>query len=90
MGQGSSAWAAVRPEILGSVAVGDEGGAYSKAVSFTSEAAAREGEPKEPPPKLKVQLDELAALSVGEPGSSTSGSLGYTPHAEVDSSGLGS
>jgi hypothetical protein len=37
------------------------------AVSFTSEAATREGESKEPPPELQVQLDELAALSVGEP-----------------------
>jgi hypothetical protein len=37
------------------------------AVSFTSEAAAREGEPKEPPPKLKVQLEEMAALGVGDP-----------------------
>jgi hypothetical protein len=36
------------------------------AVSFPSEAAAREGEPKEPP-ELKVQPDEMAALSVGEP-----------------------
>ena len=37
------------------------------AVSFTSEAAAREGEPKEPPPELQVQLEEMAALSVGKP-----------------------
>jgi hypothetical protein len=65
MGQGSSAWAAFRPEIL--VAVGHEGGASTMAVSFTSEAAAREGEPKEPPPKLTGQLEEMAALSVGEP-----------------------
>jgi hypothetical protein len=36
------------------------------AVSFTSEAASREGEPKEPPPELKVQMEEMAALSVGE------------------------
>jgi hypothetical protein len=36
-------------------------------VSFTSEAASREGEPKEPPPELKVQLEEMAALGVGEP-----------------------
>jgi hypothetical protein len=57
----------LRPEILDSVAVGHEGGASTMAVSFTSEAAAREGEPKEPPPELQVQLDELAALSVGEP-----------------------
>jgi hypothetical protein len=37
------------------------------AVSFTWEPAAREGEPKEPPPELKVQLEEMAALGVGEP-----------------------
>ena len=37
------------------------------AVSFTSEAAARQREPKEPPPELQAQLEELAALSVGEP-----------------------
>jgi len=37
------------------------------AVSFTSEAAARQGEPKEPPPELQVQLEGMAALSVGEP-----------------------
>ena len=37
------------------------------AVSFTSEAAAPGGEPKEPPPELKVQLEQLTAPSVGEP-----------------------
>jgi hypothetical protein len=63
----SAAWAAYRPEILGSVAVGHEGGAYTMAVYFTSEAAAREGERKQPPPELQAQMDELAALSVGEP-----------------------
>jgi hypothetical protein len=67
MGQGSSEWAAFRPEILATVAVGHEGGAYSMAVYFTSEAEAREGERKEPPPELRAQMDELAALSVGEP-----------------------
>jgi hypothetical protein len=67
MGQDSSAWAAFRPEIIGSVAVGHEGGAYTMAMYFTSEAAAREGERKEPPPELKAQMEEMAALSVGEP-----------------------
>jgi hypothetical protein len=67
MGQDSSAWAAFRPEILGSVGVGHEGGAYTMAIYFTSEAAAREGERKEPPPELKAQMDEMAALGVGEP-----------------------
>jgi hypothetical protein len=67
MEQDSSAWAAFRPEILGSLAVGHEGGAYTMAVYFTSEAAAREGERKQPPPELQAQMDEMAALSVGEP-----------------------
>jgi hypothetical protein len=67
MGQDSSAWAAFRPEILGSLAVGHEGGAYTMAVYFTSEAEAREGERKQPPPELRAQMDEMAALSVGEP-----------------------
>jgi hypothetical protein len=67
MGQDSSAWAAFRPEILGSVGVGHEGGAYTMAIYFTSEEVAREGERKEPPPELKAQMDEMAALSIGEP-----------------------
>ncbi len=67
MGQDSSAWAAFRPDIIGSVAVGHEGGAYTMALYFTSEEEAREGERKEPPPELKAQMDEMAALSVGEP-----------------------
>jgi hypothetical protein len=67
MGQDSPVWAAFRPEILATVAVGHEGGAYTMAVYFTSEEEAREGERKEPPPELQAQMDELAALSVGEP-----------------------
>jgi hypothetical protein len=67
MGQDSSAWVAFRPEILGTVAVGHEGGGYTMAVYFTSEAEAREGERKEPPPELQAEMEEMAALSVGEP-----------------------
>ena len=67
MAEDSSAWADFRPEILGSLAVGHEGGAYTMAVYFTSEAEAREGERKPPPPELQAQMDEMAALSVGEP-----------------------
>jgi hypothetical protein len=59
--------AAFRPEILGNVAVGHEGGGYTVAVYFTSEAAAREGERKEPPPEAKAQMEEMNALNVGEP-----------------------
>jgi hypothetical protein len=67
MAQDSPEWAAFRPEILGSVAVGHEGGAYTMAIYFTSEEEAREGERKEPPPELKAQMDEMVALGVGEP-----------------------
>ncbi len=67
MAEGSSAWADFRPDILGSLAVGHEGGAYTMAIYFTSEAEAREGERKEPPPELKAQMDEMGALMVGEP-----------------------
>jgi len=67
MGQDSSEWAAFRPDIIGSVGVGHDGGAYTMALYVTSEEAAREGERKEPPPELKAQMEEMGQLSVGEP-----------------------
>jgi hypothetical protein len=67
MGQDSAAWAAFRPEVLGSLGVGHEGGEYTVAVYFSSEEAAREGERKEPPPELKAQMEEMNALTIGEP-----------------------
>jgi hypothetical protein len=67
MSQDSAEWAAFRPDIIGSVGAQHEGGAYTMAMYFTSEAEAREGERKEPPPALKEQMAELDALSVGVP-----------------------
>jgi hypothetical protein len=67
MGEDSSEWAAFRPDIVGSVAAEHEGGAYTMALYFTSEAAAREGEHREPPPELKAQMEEMDALTVGVP-----------------------
>ena len=67
MGEDSSEWAAFRPDILGSVAVLHEGGAYTMAIYFTSEEEAREGERKEPPPELKAQMEEMDAMSEGVP-----------------------
>lgn len=67
MNQDSDKWAEYRPDVIASVAVQHEGGAYTMAIYFTSEAAAREGEKKEPPPEIKAQMDELNALSAGEP-----------------------
>ena len=67
MAQDQDEWAAFRPDVIGSVAVGHEGGAYTMAFYFTSEQAAREGERKEPPPQLKAQMEEMNRLSIGEP-----------------------
>jgi hypothetical protein len=67
MAQDSDEWAAFRPDIIGSVAVQHENGQYTMALYFTSEEEAREGERKEPPPKLKAQMDEMNEISVGEP-----------------------
>jgi hypothetical protein len=67
MAQNPDDWATFRPDVIGSVAVGHEGGAYTLAFYFTSERAAREGEGKEPPPQLKAQMEELNQLNVGEP-----------------------
>lgn len=67
MAQDSDKWAEFRPDVIGSVAVGHEGGAYTMSMYFTSEAAAREGERKEMPPELAAQMEEMNKLSIGEP-----------------------
>jgi len=67
MAQDPDEWAAFRPDIIGSVAVGHQGGAYTVAMYFTSEQAAREGERKEPPPELKALMEEMNQLMAGEP-----------------------
>jgi hypothetical protein len=67
MSQDSAEWAAFRPDIIGSIAAAHDAGAYTMAIYFTSEAEAREGERKEPPPELKAQMDEMDALSTGVP-----------------------
>jgi hypothetical protein len=60
-------WAAFRPDILGTISVGHDGDAWTMAIYFTSEEAAREGERKEPPPELQEMMKEMDALSIGEP-----------------------
>ncbi len=67
MTQDSDEWAKFRPDLLGSVAAQYDDGSYTMAMYFTSEADARKGEQKEPPPKLKAQMDELNSLTVGAP-----------------------
>jgi hypothetical protein len=60
-------WQAFRPDILGTVSAGHEGGEWTMAIYFTSEEAAREGEAKEPPPEMEAMMKEMESLSVGEP-----------------------
>lgn len=67
MAQDADKWAEFRPDALGSIAIGHDQGAYTMVMYFTSEAEAREGERKEPPPELKAQMDEMNKLSIGEP-----------------------
>jgi hypothetical protein len=57
---------AYRPDVLGSVVIGHADGAYTQVVYFTSEAAARAGEGKEPPTELQNAMEEMGKLSVGE------------------------
>jgi len=67
MQEDSGKWAEFRPDVVGSVAIGHEGGAFTMAMYFTSEEAAREGERKEPPPELKAQMEEMDKLTAEPP-----------------------
>ena len=67
MSESPDDWSAFRPDILGSLSLGHDEGAYTVILYFTSEAEAREGERKEPPPEMKEAMDEMGKLEVGEP-----------------------
>jgi hypothetical protein len=67
MNQNADEWAAFRPEVLGSLGISHPDNTWTMALYFTSEAEAREGERKEPPPELQAQMEEMNKLSVGEP-----------------------
>jgi hypothetical protein len=58
--------AAFRPDVLGSVSIGHDGGEWTQVIYFTSEAEAREGERKEAPPEFQAAMEEMGKLSVGE------------------------
>ena len=60
-------WATFRPDILGTVSIAHDRDAWTMAIYFTSEAAAREGEQKEPPPEMQRMMKEMDALAIGEP-----------------------
>jgi hypothetical protein len=56
----------LRPDVLGSVLVGGEGGEWTMVIYFTSEAEAREGEKKEMPPEIAATMQEIQSLAIGE------------------------
>ena len=47
--------------------MGQDSDAYTMAIYFTSEQAAREGEQKEPPPEMQQMMKEMESLTIGEP-----------------------
>jgi len=57
--------AQARPDVLGSLMVGRDDGRWTRVIYFTSEAAAREGERRQPPPEFQALMDELTGISVG-------------------------
>ena len=67
MADDSADWTEFRPDILGSVSVEHDGDAWTMAMYFTSEEAAREGEQKEPPPDIQQLMQEMDSLTIGEP-----------------------
>ncbi len=56
-----------RPDILGTLSLSHEGGEWTMAIYFTSEADAREGEKKEPSPESAKIMEQMGELMVGEP-----------------------
>jgi hypothetical protein len=67
MAQDPDTWAAFRPDVIGSVEVAYDGGAYTMALYFSSEAEAREREGKEMPLELRATMDEMNKITVEEP-----------------------
>jgi hypothetical protein len=60
-------WETFRPDILGTMSIQHDEGAWTMAIYFTSEDAAREGEQKEPPAEVQEMMAELNELMIGEP-----------------------
>jgi len=67
MAEDPTDWQQFRPDVLGSVSIGHDGGDWTMALYFTSEEAAREGERKEPPPEMQEMMKEMESLTVGQP-----------------------
>ncbi len=67
MADDTTVWESFRPVILGTLTVSHDEDAWTMAIYFTSEEAARAGERQEPPAEMVAMMEELDSLSVGEP-----------------------
>jgi hypothetical protein len=56
----------MRPDILGSVMIGQDQGRWTQFIYFTSEAEAREAEKREMPAEMQATMEELGKISLGE------------------------
>ena len=59
--------AELRPDMIGSLAIGHEDGGWTQVLYFTSEAEAREGERKEMPFEVQSVMQEMDKLSLEGP-----------------------
>ncbi|HET6394968.1 MAG TPA: hypothetical protein VFG13_19230 [Blastococcus sp.] len=66
MSQDPEQWAAFRPDVLGTLEIRHDDGAYTVVLWFTSEAEAREGERKEVPLELRASMEEMGKLAIGD------------------------
>jgi len=57
----------LRPDILGSLSIGHDDGAWTQVIYFSSEEAAREGERQEMPPEAQALMADMMAISAGPP-----------------------
>jgi hypothetical protein len=62
MEESSDALRAMRPDVLGGIIALHGGGEFTQVGYFTSEAEAREGERKEPPPQMREMDQEVSAM----------------------------
>ena len=62
MSQPMDALQTVRPEILGGTVAIEPDGTFTQTISFTTEAAAREGEAKEMPADMQAAEDEFSVM----------------------------
>jgi hypothetical protein len=51
-----------RPDILGGTIAVDRDGFFTQTVAFRTEAEAREGEKKTPPPEVQAEMDEMMGM----------------------------